>query len=194
MRLSVMTSAMAAPMIAAIMAAIMLASRVQSFSYVADAEATVLILGSMPGVASLTAGRYYAHPRNLFWPIMGGLIGAGPDMAYAERVARLKAHRIALWDVLESCVRPGSLDANIDEATLVPNDFAAFFKTHKHISRVFFNGAKAEQSFRRYAMPHLGLVQGRALRYTRLPSTSPAHAAQSLTQKLAAWRVLLDET
>ncbi len=180
-------------MIAAMMAAIMLARRVQSFSYVADADATALILGSMPGVASLTAGRYYAHPRNMFWPIMGGLIGAGPELAYAERLARLKAHGIALWDVLESCVRAGSLDANIDEGTLVPNDFAAFFKKHQHINRVFFNGAKAEQSFRRHAMPHLALAQGRGLHYTRLPSTSPAHAARSLAQKRAAWRVLLEE-
>ena len=168
-------------------------TRVSSFSCVADARARLLILGSMPGEASLRAARYYAHPRNLFWPIMGELVGAGPDMAYRSRTALLKARGIALWDVLESCVRPGSLDSNIDESSLVPNDFNGFFQTHRCITRVFFNGAKAEESFRRHVLPGLGLGPERPLRYLRLPSTSPAHAAKTFGEKLAAWRALLGD-
>jgi len=99
----------------------------------------------MPGAMSLSAGQYYAHPRNAFWKIMGELVGAGPDAPYAERAAILQARRIALWDVLHSCIRAGSLDADIrDEA---PNDFAAFFATHPRIKRIGCNGAKAAASF-----------------------------------------------
>ena len=168
-------------------------ARVSSFSCVADARARLLILGSMPGEASLRAARYYAHPRNLFWPIMGELVGAGPDMAYRSRTALLKARGIALWDVLESCVRPGSLDSNIDESSLMPNDFNGFFQVHRCITRVFFNGAKAEESFRRHVLPRLDLGPERPLRYLRLPSTSPAHAAKSFGEKLAAWRAVLGD-
>ncbi|HEX7953402.1 MAG TPA: DNA-deoxyinosine glycosylase, partial [Burkholderiales bacterium] len=85
------------------------------------------------------------------------------------------------------CVRTGSLDADIDEASIVPNDFAAFFEAHVQIRHVFFNGAKAETSFRRYA---LAQIADRDLRFTRLPSTSPAHASLSFAQKLQAWRAL----
>lgn len=161
--------------------------RVRSFPPVADpATAHTLILGSMPGVASLAAGRYYAHPRNQFWPIMAALFGAGPELAYDARLLALKRAGIALWDVLESCERPGSLDADIDARTAQANDFAAFFDAHPLITRVAFNGGTAERMFRRDVMHRL-----RPLELLRLPSTSPAHAGMRAEDKLARWRAAL---
>lgn len=153
---------------------------VYSFPPVADDRARVLILGSMPGVLSLAENQYYAHPRNLFWPIMGSLFGAGRDVAYEQRLRLLQDHRIALWDVLHSCQRDGSLDSDIQ--CEVANDFATFFNTYPQITHVFFNGGKAESSFRKHVRD-----VGQGLVMTRLPSTSPAHASLSFDQKLEAW-------
>lgn len=160
-----------------------------AFPPVAAPGARVLVLGSMPGEASLAARRYYAHPRNAFWPIMGELFGAGPDLGYRERLTRIKRAGIALWDVLASCRRKGSLDSAIDEKSIEPNDFAAFFARHRRIRHVCFNGAAAERCFRRRVLPPLGAL-GEELEFRRLPSTSPAHASLSLRDKLAAWSVL----
>src|ERR1700685_3002213 len=112
-------------------------SRVESFPPIASEMSRVLILGSMPGTASLKAGQYYAHPRNGFWRIMGELFGAGPLLPYEQRVARLEQAGVALWDSLQSCVRPGSLDASITEEDT--NDFAAFFAKYPRIGHVYFN-------------------------------------------------------
>ena len=163
--------------------------RVRSFPPIENAGARVLILGSMPGGASLAAGQYYAHPQNLFWPIMSALLGAGPGFAYAARTRLLKANGIALWDVLESCVREGSLDSAIEEATIAVNNFAAFYRTHPRIGRVFFNGAKAEASYRRFVLPSVREIGG-PREYFRLPSTSPAHAALPFDRKRDAWRIV----
>lgn len=165
--------------------------RVSSFPPIARSDARVLILGSIPGVASLAAGEYYAHPRNAFWAIMGDLIGGGRDVPYRKRTQRLAARGIALWDVMQTCVRPGSGDAEIVEESIVPNDFAAFFASHRRIRRVYFNGAKAEQAFRRYVMRDLG-ARAESMQFVRLPSTSPAHAGVSYGKKLAAWRVVVE--
>jgi hypoxanthine-DNA glycosylase len=146
----------------------------------------VLILGSMPGEASLAAGQYYAFRHNQFWRIAGELCGFAPDAPYARRRAALRRCRIALWDVIESCVRPGSLDASIRDDTLRVNDFAAFLKAHPGIRRVCFNGRKAESAWRRYVLPTLpGTVR---LECRLLPSTSPAHAGMGYRSKLRAWR------
>lgn len=162
----------------------------RSFPPIANPDATILILGSMPGQASLAANAYYAHPRNAFWPIMAALLGFDADADYAQRIAALKAARIALWDVLHSCTRPGSLDADIAPDSLVANDLPAFLQQHPAIQRVFFNGAKAEACYRKHVAPALATT---SLQCMRLPSTSPAHAALSLERKLAAWRVILAE-
>lgn len=158
------------------------------FPPVAAPSARVLILGSMPGQASLQAGQYYAHQRNAFWRIMGDLLGAGPALPYAQRLEKLTAAGIALWDVIAACERAGSLDADIVGSSVAANDFAAFFAVHRNIVQVFFNGAAAETAFRRRVLP--GLSASR-LRLTRLPSTSPAHAARSYADKLAAWSAIL---
>lgn len=166
----------------------MASTAARSFPPLADRRARVLILGSMPGVASLQAGRYYAHPRNAFWPIMGRLLGFDASAPYPEKVAALQAAGIALWDVLHSCQRPGSLDADIEPASMVANDLAAFLRAHPAIERIYFNGATAETCFRRHVARSLpaGSPEGR-----RLPSTSPAHAALSFEQKLSAWQLVL---
>lgn len=155
---------------------------VRSFPPIAKPDAETLILGSMPGIASLEAGQYYAHPRNAFWPIMGALFGAGPELPYADRAGRLAARRVAVWDVLQLCLREGSLDAAIREE--VPNDFAAFFAAHPRIRRIGLNGGKAAAGFRKYAAAHMPAGAGAIV----LPSTSPALAALSLAAKREAWR------
>lgn len=156
------------------------------FPPVANADATILILGSMPGKASLRQNRYYAHPQNAFWKITGELIGAHPGLPYAQRLAILKSSGIALWDVLASCEREGSLDADIRAEAA--NEFTAFFAQHPHISKVCFNGSKAEQSFRKFVLGKKALPQ---LEFQRLPSTSPAHAGMRYAEKLQAWRTVL---
>lgn len=158
-----------------------------SFPPVSAGDAHTLILGSMPGRASLAAGEYYAHPRNLFWPILGELVGAAPALPYAERLQKLTSAGLALWDVLLSCEREGSLDGDIEPATIIANDFATFLNEHPRIVRVFFNGTMAETSFRRHVLQTL---PPRPLHLTRLPSTSPANAGYSFARRLEAWRVL----
>lgn len=162
---------------------------IHSFPPVAGAQARVLVLGSMPGLASLRAQQYYAHPRNAFWRILGVLLGLAPDEAYARRVQALQRHRIALWDVLAACERPGSLDAAIVPGTEVPNDIPGLLQRHPGIDRIAFNGAAAQRLFQRHVQHHL--PSGRPLTLLRLPSTSPAHAAMGWEAKLSAWRAVL---
>lgn len=160
--------------------------RIQGFRPIARPSARLLILGSMPSAASLAAGEYYAHPRNQFWRIAGELCGFEPGAPYARRQQGLTGSGIALWDVVGSCVRPGSLDAAIADETIVANDFAAFLARHRRIQRVCFNGRKAESAWRRHVQP--GLPPACKLDYRLLPSTSPAHAGMSYLRKLRIWR------
>ncbi len=160
--------------------------RVHSFAPASAPNARRLILGSMPGKASLAAGEYYAHPRNAFWKIMEQICGVDAGATYAERLRQMSANRVALWDVMKTCTRESSLDSDIVEDSIVPNAFEDFFDAHPEISHVYFNGAKAEKSFVKYVLPELG--DRAQLQYTRLPSTSPAHASLSLSQKTASWR------
>ena len=162
-------------------------TRVRSFPPIANTNATLLILGSMPGKESLKQNQYYAHPQNAFWKIMGELVGAHPHLPYEERLHKLTETHIALWDVLASCERDSSLDTHIRKEKV--NDFATFFNLHPHITHVFFNGAKAEQSFNKFV---LGKQKLPPLIYQRLPSTSPAHAGLRFAEKLKAWRTAID--
>ena len=121
---------------------------------------------------------YYAHPRNAFWYIIEELFGIPASDAYAERIEAIKTQDIALWDVLQHCDRTGSLDSNIDDDSIIPNDFDHFLNTHPDISHVFFNGGKAEKEFTKRVLPNL-IEEHQALTYQRLPSTSPAMEASS---------------
>lgn len=163
---------------------------VQSFAPIADARARILILGSMPGKASLAAGQYYAHAQNLFWRILGEITGADAAAPYATRARALKSHGIALWDVLESCAREGSLDSAIDDATIRANDFVSFYRAHPRIAQVFFNGAKAEACYRKYVLPALAHAPAPPS-YHRLPSTSPANASMSRAHRQTQWQQAL---
>lgn len=173
-----------------LLAPLRLAVHRRSFPFVARNDARVLILGSMPGEASLRAGQYYAHPRNLFWRFMGAIFAAGPDCDYAQRLQRLQAHGVALWDVLAACERPGSLDGRIARASEVANDFGRFFAAHEQLETVLLNGGKAAEAFARHVTArHAQRVA--ALRVIALPSTSPANASQPAAAKLDRWQAAL---
>ncbi|MDV6345115.1 DNA-deoxyinosine glycosylase [Nitrosomonas sp. Is37] len=164
-------------------------TRIYSFAPIADEHAKILILGSMPGPASLAAEQYYAHKQNAFWRIMAELLSFDPAIPYADKVQVLRSARIALWDVLHSCKRNGSLDAKIEIETQIANDFENFFHSHRNITHVFFNGTKAETCFKQLVMSR---IKSDALCYNRLPSTSPANASISFGRKLEAWRAILE--
>ncbi|MBN8759619.1 MAG: DNA-deoxyinosine glycosylase [Thiobacillus sp. 65-69] len=163
---------------------------VSGFPPIAAPHARLLILGSLPGRMSLERGEYYAQPRNAFWTIMGALFGAGPELPYATRTARLADAGVALWDVCAAAQRAGSLDAAIDRASVVPNDFPAFFAAHPHIRLLAFNGGKAAELFRRCVTPMLADASN-PVRQVTLPSTSPAHAAMPPAEKMTRWAHVL---
>ena len=146
-------------------------------------DAVLLILGSLPGDASLRAERYYAHPQNQFWRLLGSAIGEGlADLDYAARLDRLAARGIALWDVVGEARRTGSLDGAIRDVRA--NALAAFVETHPRLRAVAFNGGTAARIGRRA----LGET---ALRLIDLPSSSAAFT-RPFADKAAAWAVLGD--
>lgn len=163
---------------------------IRSFPPIERDYATVLILGSVPGGESLKRKQYYAHPRNAFWPIMSTLFALN-ETGYEGKARELAEKGVAVWDVLKACFRPGSLDANIDDSTIIVNDFRKFFDRHPAVRNVYFNGAKAESVYRKRVLPRLD-PRDAALPLMRLPSTSPAHAGMSLEMKTKAWQVVRD--
>ncbi|GGC06541.1 DNA-deoxyinosine glycosylase [Marinobacterium zhoushanense] len=152
-------------------------------------DARVLILGSMPGTASLSAQQYYAHPRNAFWPIMAQLCGFSVELPYAARITALKASGVALWDVIGRCHRPGSLDSSIDTDSIEPNDLAELIQRLPQLSLIGCNGATAHKLLYRQWPELISVLHGR-IQILRLPSTSPAHAAMAYEQKLHYWQVI----
>ena len=157
--------------------------RIVAFPPVAPPEAWALVLGSMPSVESLKQGFYYGHPRNAFWRILADVYGEPFPADIPARVSILTRHGIALWDVLESCERAGSLDSAIRSPR--PNDFGTLFRHCPGIRRVLFNGATAENLFLKHGGEWL---DGRES--ARMPSTSPAYTL-SYERKLAQWRQAL---
>jgi TDG/mug DNA glycosylase family protein len=160
------------------------------FAPIAQTNATILVLGSMPSVESLKQQQYYAHPRNAFWPIMADTFQFSVDLSYQERCTALINNKVAVWDVLQSCQRQGSLDSNIESSSIISNDFRLFFQQHPGLRLIIFNGAKAEQIFKQYVVDTLNEHQ-LSIRTVRLASTSPAHASMSLDEKIRAWKNIL---
>jgi TDG/mug DNA glycosylase family protein len=159
------------------------------FPPIARRDAHTLILGSLPGRQSLEQQQYYAHPQNQFWKLVAAAFETEPPTSYAARQALLAANGIAVWDVFAAAERPGSLDSAIVQETAETNDFREFLASHPGVRRVFFNGRKAEEIYRRRVLTTLGR-DFPDIRYASLPSTSPAHAGMTFAQKLAQWRAI----
>ena len=158
--------------------------RLQGLAPVADARTRLVILGSFPGVASLQAQQYYAHPHNKFWPILAALWPQHPQPPrsdYAGRCAWLLERGLGVWDVYDSCERQGSLD-NAIRAPQV-NDFAALKQRCPRLHAVAHNGGESYK--------HAKQLQGLGLAVYKLPSTSPANAGWSMERKLSAWREVM---
>jgi hypoxanthine-DNA glycosylase len=152
---------------------------------VLDQRTRIVILGSFPGEASLSAKRYYAHPRNQFWRLMSAVTNEPlADMDYDERLTRLLAHQIGLWDTIAACKREGSLDASIRQAQA--NEMSVLLQHCPHLIRVCFNGKTSGKSEQRFSMAGFETLV--------LPSSSPAHAVMSFDDKLAVWKKILDPT
>ncbi len=144
-------------------------------------DTRVLVLGSFPGAASLAAGKYYAHPRNQFWPLISAVVGEDlASLPYEERLPRLLAHGFGLWDVLAGCEREGSLDSAIRKPAA--NDFERLRTLCPQLETVGFNGQASGKFAPQFAQA--------GYRTVVLPSSSPAHMAMSFEQKLAVWRGL----
>jgi hypoxanthine-DNA glycosylase len=160
------------------------------FPPVSNSQARVLILGTLPGQASLSANQYYAQKQNTFWKIISALTNSPLTLSYAQRRQLLLKSNIALWDVCHSAERKGSLDSNIKLATLIPNDFQKFLKFHKNIRLICFNGQFAAKLFHRKVLPTL-TINHDEIQFATLPSTSPAHAAMRFDEKLTKWEKVL---
>ena len=156
--------------------------RKASFEPVVDAATRVLILGSLPGERSLAAGRYYAHPQNQFWRLVGGVIGRELEVLdYHARLQALLTAGIGLWDTVASANRRGSLDAAIRDAELIP--LADLTATLPELRAVAFNGATSARIGR-------ALLAGTNCHLFPLPSSSPAYAAMPFAEKLRLWRAI----
>ena len=162
------------------------------FAPIARADATRLVLGSMPSKLSLQHQQYYGNPRNAFWGICARALGFDVLDCYQQRCSAVIGARIAVWDVLHACVRKTSLDADIEEDSIVANDFGSLLSGCPSLHAVYFNGAAAERLFKRYVAPQLGeRLHGMSM--LRLPSTSPANAAMNFDGKFARWSVVFGD-
>lgn len=151
-----------------------------SFAPIVDESCRALILGSMPGEESLRKQEYYGYPRNAFWRLISGDLH---ERSYTEKCAYMLSRNIALWDVLASAERKGSLDSNIKNE--VPNDFDKFLRQYPNIKHIFFNGGKAKSAFEKY-------FTDLYLEYdcTLLPSSSPAYTL-AFEEKRKVWHAAL---
>lgn len=153
-----------------------------------NADCRVLVLGSMPGAASLASGQYYAHPRNRFWPLMAQLCGIDAAADYPARLRALQQAGVGVWDVIGQCRRRGSLDAHIVRGSEVPNALPQLLQTLPALRLVACNGAAAFQAWQRFIAPQVE----RAVPVRALPSTSPANAAFTLPRLRAQWQAVAD--
>lgn len=149
-------------------------------------QCRVLVLGSMPGAISLHEARYYAHPRNRFWPVMAALCGFDATLDYTQRMQLLQRAGVGVWDVIGQCRRSGSLDASIVRGSEVANPLPALMAGLPELQVIACNGGAAHAAFQRWVQPALPVVAV-ALPVLALPSTSPANAAWSMPRLLEAW-------
>lgn len=157
----------------------------KSFDYIVNDNTHTLVIGSMPGIASLNAGEYYAHKHNLFWKLVFEAFNEEYiSPTFETKINLLLAHGIGLWDAAKSCSRHGSLDTNI--TNVIPNDFQHLFSEYPNIKRLLFNGQKSFQLFKKY---HSSLLND--MEYAILPSTSPANASITLVRRKQIWLDLL---
>lgn len=156
---------------------------INSFPPVIGPRTRILILGSMPGQASLRAQQYYAYKYNQFWRIIFDVFENGrTPRDYADKKAVILNHGLGLWDSLARCERTGSLDSTITRQ--IPNDFPALFKKYPHVQTLLFNGQAAFAFYKKaFGLP--------AQNFRVMPSTSPAHASRSYEEKKALWRAAL---
>lgn len=164
-------------------------AQIESFSYEVGYEPKALVLGSIPGVVSLTQQQYYAHPRNAFWPIMADYFSFSVDFEYRERLSLLLQNDIALWDVLQRCERNGSLDSAIKKDTIEPNTIPTLLEQHQTIEAVLLNGRKAQTEFNRHFKSDKAVKR---IKVFALPSTSPAYATMTMDEKKRRWFSTLD--
>lgn len=163
--------------------------RIHCFSASWQADAQVLILGSMPGVASLEAQQYYAHPRNAFWQLMDDLLGVERTLPYSERLALLRQKKVALWDVIGRCAREGSLDSTIEKETIEPNPLPELLRQLPRLRLVVCNGGTAYQLCKRHFGKRLA-EDFPGVEVMKMPSTSPAYASKRYEQKRQEWAVI----
>ena len=156
---------------------------VHSFEPVYDKDSEILILGTLPSVKSRENNFYYGHKQNRFWKVLATLLKEPLPETIEEKKAMLLAHRIALWDVIQSCDIKGSSDSSIKNVQ--PTDIGMILEK-TNVTQIYANGNKAGQLYKRYQFPVTGIAA------TVLPSTSPANAAWSFDRLCEAWRVILE--
>lgn len=161
-------------------------SKCKSFKPQVNNKSRILILGSMPGIKSLEMQEYYAHPQNRFWKVMGFLCNSKElyNMEYENRIEILLNNNFALWDVIKSCEREGSLDSNIEKE--IPNKIPALLKKYKNIKVICLNGNKSYSAFKKYFPELLTLYK-----CYKMPSTSPANAKFNLETLCNEWKTIL---
>ncbi|MBB6331050.1 hypoxanthine-DNA glycosylase [Chryseobacterium sediminis] len=158
-------------------------NRISSFQPLIDTQSRIIILGSIPGVKSLEKQQYYAHPQNKFWKIIFELLNEEFTEDYTQRIETLKKHHIALWDVIDSCERKGSLDSEIKNEEA--NQIAELLEEHPTVKAIFCNGGKSYKNLQKL------LGKNYKLPIFLLPSTSPLHTV-SFEKKLEEWKRILE--
>lgn len=161
---------------------------VLSFPPIASGHPKILILGSAPGMESIKLNQYYGNKRNSFWKIMGEIFSFDHNLSYSDRKDYLIKSNVAVWDVIDSCSRVGSLDGNIKSIQI--NDFSSFLSEHQSIEKIFFNGSLPEKEYTKRVIPTLP-IEFQDITYLKLPSTSSAMAALRYEEKLERWKVIL---
>ncbi|MCC6442772.1 MAG: DNA-deoxyinosine glycosylase [Armatimonadetes bacterium] len=158
--------------------------RLKGLCPIVDENSELLILGTFPSCQSLLYQEYYANPKNKFWEIMGKVYEFDHTLPYDRRIEFLKAKKMALWDVIESCCRSGSSDSNITCPST--NDFESFYRDHPSIKYILFNGKNARNDYEKLVGSNEQRIKG------YLPSSSPANTHCTTDKKVSLWKKIID--